>query len=357
MEPKFVNKKQAKGNDNIEYGEVSVLHSSSQSEITILPFFIKHSDPTRERDLCIKIARNKKNSGFSFPEVEINMREKAILALRDKLNELLSLKKIPENGNFLLVRIGDEQQVDLSGLDTSDVAKALISVLENDEIVEHIDAIDFSDNLAFAFRNSIKIKSLIKAMDELEAALETEGSEQYYQEWCERNGWVFGNQYVMRDSERRISRNDNVDLLASSVVTGYRDIIELKKPTFSVLNYDSSHDSYYFSAEVSKAIGQCHRYLDVFSEEAVTGLRDNREIVAYHPRATIVVGRSNDWTDDQHRALHGLNSRMNGISILTYDHLLLQGRRLVEMLQNTQSTETEPSGLDFDFEEDDSLPF
>ena len=357
MESKFVNKKQAKGNENIEYGEISVLHSSNQSEITLLPFFIKHSDPTKERDLCIKITKSKKMSGFTIPECEINMREKAILALRDKLNELLALKKIPENGNFLLVRMGNEQQVDLSGLDTSDVAKALISVLENEDIIEQIDAIDFSDNLAFAFRNSIRIKSLIKAMDELETALETESSEQYYQEWCERNGWIFGNQYVMKDTERSISRNDNVDLLATSVVSGFRDIIELKKPTFTVLVRDASHESYYFSAEVSKAIGQCHRYLDVFSEEAVAGLRDNREIVAYHPRATIVIGRSNNWTEDQHRALHGLNSRMNGISILTYDHLLLQGRRLIDMLRNTTQEQDYYPEFDFGADDEEPLPF
>lgn len=357
MESKFVNKKQAKGNENIEYGETAVLHSSNQSEITLLPFFIKHSDPTNERDLRIKLERKKIVSGFPVEVCEINMNEKAILRLRDKLNELLALKKIPDNGNFLLVKLGDGQQVDLSGLDSSDVAKALVSVLENDEIIEHIDAIDFSDNLAFAFRNSIKIKSLIKAMDELEAALETESGEQYYQEWCERNGWIFGNQYVMKDTERSISRNDNVDLLATSVVSGFRDIIELKKPTFTVLVRDASHESYYFSAEVSKAIGQCHRYLDVFSEEAVAGLRDNREIVAYHPRATIVIGRSNDWNDNQHRALHGLNSRMNGISILTYDHLLLQGRRLIEMLQNTQEAQDEFAMFDFDTYDDEPLPF
>ena len=35
VESKFVNKKQAKGNENIEYGEISVLHSSNQSEITL----------------------------------------------------------------------------------------------------------------------------------------------------------------------------------------------------------------------------------------------------------------------------------------------------------------------------------
>ena len=357
MEPKFVNKKQAKGNDNVEYGETTVLHSSRQSEITLLPFFIKHSDPTKERDLQIKLIKNRVTSGIPIQDCAINLNEKAALQLRDKLNELLELKKIPENGNFLLVRLGDEHQVDLSGLDTTDVAKALISVLENEDIIEHIDAIDFSDDLAFAFRNSIKIKSLIKAISELEEALDTESGEQYYQEWCERNGWIFGNQYVMKDSERRISRNDNVDLLATSVVSGFRDIIELKKPTFPVLNYDASHDSYYFTADVSKAIGQCHRYLDVFSEEAVTGLRDNREIVAYHPRATIVVGRSNNWTDEQHRALHGLNSRMNGISILTYDHLVQQGRRLIDMLQNKSHKESGFSDWDFNTDDDEQLPF
>ena len=356
MKSEFVRKKQAKGNANVEYGEITVLHNTKQSEIRLVPFFIKHSDPTKERDLSIKIIKSKKGSRFSTLECEISMQENSVLLLRDKLNELLELKKIPENGNFFVIKLGDEQQVDLSGLDTSDVAKALISVLENDDIIENIDAIDFSDNLAFAFRNSIKIKSLIKAMDELEAALETEGREQYYQEWCERNGWVFGNQYVVKDLERSISRNDNVDLLSSSVVTGYRDIIELKKPTFTVLNYDSSHNSYYFSAEVSKAIGQCHRYLDVFSEEAATGLRDNREIIAYHPRPTIVVGRSNDWNDNQHRALHGLNSRMNGISILTYDHLLQQGRRLIDILKSTKQEQTPSNEFEFDID-DDSLPF
>ena len=51
-------------------------------------------------------------------------------------------------------------------------------------------------------------------------------------EWCEENGWIFGNQYVMKDDERKISRNDTVDLLATSVISGFRDVIELKKAIF-----------------------------------------------------------------------------------------------------------------------------
>ena len=67
MDSRFVNKKQAKGNENIEFGETIVLHRSSQSEVSITPFYIKHSDPQKERDLTVKIVKSKTKSGFLFP--------------------------------------------------------------------------------------------------------------------------------------------------------------------------------------------------------------------------------------------------------------------------------------------------
>lgn len=358
MKSEFVNKKAAKSNNNIEYCEPSVIHDSREKRIEICPFFIKHTDPNAERDLALKITSYRKNKMIPIQEAEINLNKDAVNQLYSKISELFELKKVPENGNFFVIKLGTDQQVDLSGLNSADVAKAIISVLENDDIIKNIDAVDFSDDLAYAFRHSIRIKSLIKAMTDLEYALKTIDGEQYYQDWCEKNGWIFGNQYVMKDDVRSISRNDNVDLLATSVISGYRDIIELKKPSFTVLNYDASHESYYFTADVSKAIGQCHRYLDVFSEEAANGLRDNREIVAYHPRATIVVGRSNDWNDDMHKALHGLNSRLRGIYILTYDHLLLQGKRLIDILESKGTANDDLKEFDsVNFEEDGYFPF
>lgn len=352
MESSFVNKRAAKENAHVEYSKPIVIHDSRQKKTELLPFFIKHTDENSERDLSIKITDYEKEKVFERKVAEINLNADATEKLRNGLNEWCALKKIPDNGNFLLIKLGAGQSVDLSGLNSTDVAKAVISILENDDIVSNIDAVDFSDDLAFAFRNSIRIKSLIRAMDDLQTALGSNDNEQFYQDWCEENGWIFGNQYVIRDTERSISRRDKVDFLATSVISGFRDVIELKKPSFCILNRDQSHESYYFSADVTKAIGQCHRYLDVLSEEAANGLRDNREIVAYHPRATIIIGRSNDWDDDKHKALHGLNSRLNGISVLTYDHLLLQGQRLIDMLQSKRE-ETDDSML----EDDGDLPF
>jgi hypothetical protein len=137
---------------------------------------------------------------------------------------------------------------------------------------------------------------------------------------------------VLRDDVREISTGDALDLMLPSVIAGYRDIVELKRPDMHVLFYDEAHKNFYFSADVSKAVGQCHRYLDVLHEVAAKGLRDHPEIVAYHPRAIVVIGRSSGWKEDRLRALHGLNRRLSGITVMTYDHLLAQGERLVEML-------------------------
>lgn len=56
--------------------------------------------------------------------------------LKDKLNELFAVRRVPEEGNFLVIRMGSGTKVDLNGLDSHDVAKAVISILENEEITK-----------------------------------------------------------------------------------------------------------------------------------------------------------------------------------------------------------------------------
>jgi len=187
-------------------------------------------------------------------------------------------------------------------------------------------------------RTSIRLSEMRTAVTQLRVMLDTNVvAEQRYQEWCQLHSWSFGNAYVMTDDVRQIAVGDNLDIMVQSVITGFRDVIELKRPNHTVLNHDKSHQNYYFSADVAKAIGQCHRYLDIFHEEAAKGLRDNPDIVAYHPRATIVVGRSSGWEEVKLKALHGLNRRLSSISVMTYDQLLAQGERMLNILGEENS--------------------
>ena len=224
---------------------------------------------------------------------------------------------------------------------------------------------ELGPELAKALRHSVRLTEMKQAMLELRTLLESgQNQERFYQEWCESHPWAFGNQFVVNDTIRNISIQDQVDLLMPRIMAGFRDIIELKRPDVEVLNYDATHRDYYFSSEVSKAIGQCHRYLDVFAEEAGKGLRGNPEIIAYHPEATIVIGRMADWGDEKAKALHGLNSRLSGIRVITYDHLLAQGESLIDYLsaepgarEETDFPEYVPNNSPSTRSFDDEIPF
>jgi hypothetical protein len=115
---------------------------------------------------------------------------------------------------------------------------------------------------------------------------------------------------------------------------GYRDLVELKRPDMSVLNLDATHRNYFWSRDTAAAIGQCTRYLEQLQQMR---LRDHPEIVAHHPRATVVIGRSVSWSEEQVRALVSLNARLNGITVITFDLLLRQAERLLEIVTESQN--------------------
>jgi hypothetical protein len=338
---------------NVSYSEATVLSETSKRRIVMVPFFIKHTDRT---ELATKIITYQKapppNEWAILEEKSVSLSEAASRELYRALGVHLSVAKENTDGSFLVIRIA-EGTAALGDHDPTIVAAALMRVLAQPEIVSHLQEAELGDALIGALRGAIRLREMVSAVQELRTHLsEDQGDEAVYQNWCQRHTWAFGNAYVMTDEVREISPGDHLDLLLPSVITGYRDIVELKRPDSNVLMYDSAHRNFYFSADVSKAIGQCHRYLDVLHDVAASGLRDHPEIVAYHPRAIIVIGRSAGWSEDKLKALHGLNSRLTGLTVMTYDQLLAQGERLVELL-SVQPIEEDVAGL----ETIDDFPF
>lgn len=352
--PNRINRRQA-NSGLLSYSDPVVLHETSRSRIVFVPFYIPHSD---HEELAAKIQTYRKgqppNDWLIVDDKSISLKEPAIRELLRALN--VHLEAVNEgDGNYLLVRV-EEGVAQLGEHDPAAVANALTSVLSQQEILHHVKDANLSDELTKAFKGAIRLKEMQSAVAELRTHLEQGArQESIYQQWCNNHPWAFGNAYVVHDDDiRSIGPHDQLDVMLSNVIAGYRDLVELKRPDMVVLNYDEGHRNYYFSSEVSKTIGQCHRYIDVLHHAAERGLQDHPEIIAYHPRATIVIGRSSGWDDEKHRALHGLNSRLNGIRIMTYDHLLAQGERLVAMLSDHDSVDevVEPSIPDWDPEID-----
>ena len=332
----------------VSYSDPVVLHETSKTRVVMIPFFIRHSDHT---ELAVKMVTYRKspspNDWAVVEDKSLSLKEPAARKLLESLRSHLAVSEQDHDGNFLVIRVS-QGTADIGKHDPKTVATALTNVLSQKDILTHLVNVNLSEEFIRAFRGAIRLKEMLLAVTQLREYLENgETSEQIYQDWCDAHTWAFGNAYVVRDKVRAISAGDKLDMLLPSVISGYRDLVELKRPDMTVLNWDDAHENYYFAAETSKALGQCHRYLDVLHEVAANGLRDHPEIVAYHPRAILIIGRSNKWDAQKLRALHGLNRRLSGITVMTYDQLLAQGERLIE----TVSAATLSSELNDDEDE------
>jgi len=346
-------KRKEAASGRVSYSDAVLLHETSRSRVTLVPFFIPHSDHT---ELAVKLVSYTKKPPPSDwvvnEEKSLTLNGTASSKLLTALKDHVAVAEQNHDGSYLLLRVS-EGTADLGQHDPQMVAKALANVLSREDIVQHLDGSDLSDELVDALRRAIRLREMQSAVADLREKLEREETdEQVYQVWCESHSWAFGSAYVVNDEVRNITATDNLDLLLPTVIAGYRDMVELKRPNMNVLLYDKAHRNFYWSADVSRAIGQCHRYLDVLHEVAANGLRDHPEIVAYHPRAIIVIGRSNDWRSRQLRALHGLNHQLTSVTVMTYDQLLAQGERLLSIMAPGEPEATEKA-----IEQEDDIPF
>lgn len=334
----------------LDYAPSITLRETTRSRLCATAWFIPHSDRT-EFSLKLEGFKKGKDAWEEDKTKTLTLTEDASLQLLKFLKTHAPIASQSGTGEYLVVPMASGE-ADLQGHNPQEIVGALMKVLGQQDLVQHLAKTELTAELTAALRGAIRLGEMRAAMEALSGHLEGgDTREQTYQAWCEQHSWAFGNAYLVPDDVRAITTGDNLDLLLPTVVAGYRDLVELKRPDMDVLNYDKGHRNHYFASEVSKAIGQCHRYLDMLHDAARKGLLDHEEVVAYHPRATIVIGRSQGWDESQHRALHGLNRRLHGITVMTYDHLLTQGQRLIGMMspENNASTPDTPP--------DDDIPW
>jgi hypothetical protein len=300
----------------------------------VLLQYIRHDHGPDQ--VAAKVSYWKKKSGqfrSGFP-AEFTLDQDEVKALRDVLDQGLAVAGASSDGAYLLIPLVGGTAVNLTGRDPVAVGRALTALLSSDQVIPALQSDPEGSRLLRNLRGAVQTGDLEAAIAELDENLDDGiADEATYQRWCESHSWAFGNVYTMRDEVRSIALGDQVDLLLEATASGLRDIFELKRPDKDVIRYDDSHRSWYWSAASSQAIGQCHRYLDALHEGAASGLRDHPEVVAYHPRGVIVIGRSNGWGSAEFRALHGLNARLHGISLMTYDQLRAQAAQHLSVIQ------------------------
>lgn len=168
---------------------------------------------------------------------------------------------------------------------------------------------------------------------------ETKGNESW-QSWIYKNNWLFGIQYGQPIEKQRVGLESIPDFLFPTI-DGFIDILEIKRPIHQVISEDSSHSgSFTWSSEANKAIGQVVNYLhEIELNQLQLYKRLNHkycmdltaQVSLIKPRAFILIGRSNDWSEVKREALRKLNHALHGIEVLTYDNLILRGQSLIDL--------------------------
>ena len=337
-------KKISTRNENVNLSEPLFISCTKGKRIKITPFFIKHN--TNDDDLYYRIELFRLNELTDAWQLVNNGTWNIYPnSIEDLFNFISATTQLKTRETVAVLEAEEDKLQFLKGMLESGSLMQLVS----EGKLKAEDIADLKDSVRI-----IEIESAIKTFKNL---LEQSDTEKDFENWCANNSWVFGNYYVATDKIHQISNAEKVDCLIKNVINQYRDIIEFKKPSLPVLSYDSTHKNYYFSVEVSKAISQAINYSDIFSIEANRGLHRHEEIVSYYPKSIIVIGRSNKFTPDQIKALHGLNSRLNGISIKTYDDLLAQAKTLLATVKNNTNDQEDIQNTVAIAFDDDDIPF
>lgn len=113
------------------------------------------------------------------------------------------------------------------------------------------------------------------------------------------------------------------------------DVIEIKTHLKNALMWDSSHENFYFSPEMSKAIVQTTNYMDAIVQVRFQYADDQTKITQstdeenlYHPRGIIVISSQAKLTtktgqdEKLRRDFTKLRNSLHNIEIITFDEIL-----------------------------------
>lgn len=303
------------GADNIEF------HIYAIDKISLVQTFHESLDLDQVRSLyghlnAISIIKNSSNTtSGKFIETTEEVLE-IINGLKDIDQDILKtvLEKFGEKDKVSGL-LSAMSETELDSLSAAHKQQAYKSELDK---LEKLLAIECNDNIV----------DVIKQHEDLDDYVAGQ-PEKIFQNWIEKNLWVFGVEYINKYDAKRIAIFSEGDLLMESM-DGFLDLIELKRPKleYDIFRHDGSHNCYYPSSDLSKVIGQCLFYLQKLDEYKLV-LEKEYEFNVLKPRIKIILGRTNDFNANQHQTLRVLNSNLNHIQIISYDYLVSCGRKII----------------------------
>lgn len=317
-----MSQKTTTSNNNINKSEPLYIYCNKKQRIKLSPIYVRHNTSTDK--VYYKLELLKQNDEGNLESVN----DDTWNIYHERIEDLYQFIQTTTE-----LQSKDLDTVVISQ-NSTERAKILSQLLNSDDLTELFQSGKLDKKSIKNLKNAIKITEIEHAIDEFKQLLiSSPNKEKPFEEWCKENTWAYGNYYVLTEDVHTITNAEKVDALIKNTVNEFRDIVEFKKPSAKILEYDTTHKNYYFSEAASMAISQVVNYAELFDAVAENGLHRYENIKGYNPKSIIIIGRSNEFNPQMKKALHSLNSRLNNIQVMSYDMLLAQCENLLAQLK------------------------
>ncbi|MBP9999485.1 MAG: DUF4263 domain-containing protein [Proteobacteria bacterium] len=203
---------------------------------------------------------------------------------------------------------------------------------------------DVNERVLIGMKDKIRIKTLEDILGEYKKLLAEEPNEQKWQLFFEKYIRVFDTGYVENLSKVNISvfSTKKPDLMMLDL-HNYIDIYELKITKTNLLNYDASHDNYYWHSDIVKVIAQAEKYIKQIQDGASDIIRTiktqtNKDVEIIRPKAIIIAGHSKQLKNEkQKQDFKMLRESLKNISFVLYDEFYNRLKNFYELLQKKNS--------------------
>ncbi len=205
--------------------------------------------------------------------------------------------------------------------------------------------VGFDERDAVRRKRNVQLIYLKKLIGEFEMRLTKNIGENDWQAYFSEKILYFQDSYI-----RKIEK-PNIAVVTTQfpdfgVITAddYLDLIEIKTPNTPLLNEDTSHNSFYWSADIAKAIAQTESYIEsvtgrkadiIVQIEKLTGLK----LKIVKPRGIIIAGSTSQFAGsaDKRDYFRMLNEGLKNVEVIPYDDLSRRLRNTVTSIEKLEA--------------------
>lgn len=253
------------------------------------------------------------------------------------LHILADLYDLGEGGvrpGRVVLQIEEEEEIIRTDSSRAALIRRIIDADHGEEVWSSL--VDLEPTLSVNLAVALLHQQRQAAIDQFEQALTEEHDENYWNTFLTANCWMFGGSNIAVIDERRIDIRHTTDI-PFEVDGGFMDIVELKRPDAPFWTLDRQGNKVLYRDkflvphfELQAAIAQTGHYiLQAEKYVANSDFREQTGIIPLKPRGLVVHGRSVDWNSADWIAFRMLNDSLHGIQVMTFDHLLIQARRML----------------------------